>query len=253
MIRLIFSLFLFFTVSLSAQIVNIEEMRIRGTNDSMRWYGALKGAFNLSKVKEQSLRVHGESQVQYKHKRHISLLLLNTDFLRAGDRNFVNATFGHLRYNYKIRTPLSYEIYAQQQTNKLLLIQSRTLAGTGLRRRFFINKAQNSRLYLGTSYLLERNQYTDNQGLQYWNRISNYMTVTLRNNKTGAVLQSTTYWQPVIGFIKLSRVSSEWSLELPIGKHFRFSSDFAWSTDRSLPEGAPLQTYTWQNGVVWRL
>lgn len=237
----------------NAQIVNIEEMRIRGTNDSMRWYGALKGAFHLSKVKDQSLLVHGESQVQYKYHRNIWLLLLNSNFLRAGDRNFVNSTFGHLRYNYKIRTPLSWEAYIQQQTNKLLLIQSRSLAGTGLRQRIFINKGQNSRLYLGVAYLYERNLYTDDFGRKNWHRISNYVSVTLHNKSTGTVLQATTYWQPVVGFIKYSRISTEWTLELPIGKHLRFSSDFAWSTDRSLPEGAPLQVYTRQNGVVWRL
>jgi hypothetical protein len=246
-------LFLFLYLPLSAQIVNIEELRIRGTNDSTRWYGALKGACQLSKVKEQSLLVHGESQVQYKHDRSIWLLLLNTNFVRAGNRDFVNATFGHLRYNYKIKTPLSWEVYVQQQTNKLLLIQNRSLAGTGLRQRLFINKVQNSRLYLGTAYLYERNQYTDDFGRKYWHRISNYMSVTLHNKKTGALVQATTYWQPVIGFIKKSRISTEWTLELPMGKHLRFSSDFAWSTDRSLPEGAPLQVYTWQNGVVWRL
>ncbi len=246
-------LLLFFTTSLSAQIVNIEEMRIRGTNDSLRWYGALKGAFHVSKIKDQSLLMHGESQVQYKHHKHIWLLLLNTNLLRAGEQNFVNATFAHLRYNYKLRTPLSWEVYVQQQTNKLLLIKSRSLGGTGLRQRFFINKAQNSRLYLGTSYLLEYNQYTEGTTAQYWHRMSNYLTVTLRNGRTGAMFQSTTYWQPVIGYIKKARLSTECSLELPIGKHLRFSSDFAWSTDRSLPDAAPFQVYTWQNGVVWRL
>lgn len=245
--------FLLISLSLHAQIVNIEEMRITGTNDSLRWYGALKGAFVLTKVKEQTMRLHGESRVQYKRRRNIWLLLLNADFLRAGGQDFSNAAFVHLRYNYKIRTPLSWEVYGQQQTNRLLLIRSRTLLGTGLRQRFFVNRRQNSRLYLGTAWLYEQNYFVENYGQQAWQRWSNYVSITLRQQKTGTVLQGTTYWQPAFSDFRNYRFSTEWSLELPLGKHLRFSTDFAYSIDQGLPNAAPLGIYNWQNGLVWRL
>lgn len=237
---------------LAAQIVNIEEMRITGTNDSLRWYGSLKGAFNLTQVKERTTILRGEGRVQYKQQRHIALGLLHTDFLRAGNRDFVNSAFAHLRYNYKWRPALSVEVYAQQQTNRLILIQQRRLAGVGLRRRFFLNYRENSRLYLGSSYLYEWNQFIGELGLRDWHRLSNYLTLTLRNRQYKGFLQGTTYWQPVIGWIRNYRLSTEWTLELPIGRHLRFSTDFAYSLDRSLPEAAPLQIFNWQNGLVWR-
>ena len=246
-------LFLMFGSRICGQIVNIEEMRITGTKDSLRWYGALKGAFAIAKVQEQTLRLHGESRVQYKHRRHVWLLLLNADFLRAGGRAFSNAAFAHLRYNYKLRTPLSWEVFTQQQTNRLLLIKSRTLIGTGLRRRFFVSRRQNSRLYLGTAWLYEHNYFVENYGQQTWQRWSNYVSITLRQQKTGAMLQGTTYWQPAFSDFRNYRFATEWSLELPIGKHLRFSTDFAYSLDRGLPNAAPLGTYNWQNGLVWRL
>ena len=246
-------LFLIFVTRVCAQIVNIEEMRITGTNDSLRWYGALKGAFSIAKVQEQTTRLHGESRVQYKHQRHVWLLLLNADFLRAGGRAFSNAAFAHLRYNYKLRRPLSWELYAQQQTNRLLLIKSRTLVGSGLRQRFFVSRRQNSRLYLGTAWLYEQNFFIENYGQQAWQRWSNYVSITLRQQKTGTVLQGTTYWQPALSDFRNYRFATEWSLELPIGKHLRFSTDFAYSLDRGLPDTARLGTYHWQNGVVWRL
>ncbi len=239
--------------NLSAQIVNIEEMRIQGTNDSLRWYGSMKAAFHLAKVQQQTMLLRGESRVQYKHARQVWLLLLNADFLKAGGRDFSNAAFAHLRYNYKLRPALSLEAYAQQQTNRLLLIKGRTLFGTGLRRRFFISKVQNSRLYLGTAALYEKNFFIENYGQPTWYRWSNYMTITLRQKKTGAVLQATAYWQPLFRDFSNYRFSTEWSLELPITKHLRFSTDFAYSLDRGLPNAAPLDVYTWQNGLVLRL
>lgn len=236
-----------------AQIVNIEEMRITGTNDSLRWYGALKGSFALAQVKEKTILLHAESRVQYKHRRHVWLLLLNANFLNAGGKDFTNAAFAHLRYNYKLLDPLSLEVYAQQQTNRLLLIKNRTLFGTGLRQRFFLSYKQNSRLYLGTAWLYEQNHFTENYGNRSWHRWSNYVSITLRQQKTGAVLQGTTYWQPTFADFRNYRFSTEWSLELPIGKRLRFSTDFAYSLDRGLPDAAPPGIYTWQNGLVWRL
>ncbi len=241
------------TSTLCAQIVNIEEMRIQGTNDSLRWYGSMKAAFQVAKVKQETMLLRGEARVQYKHARQVWLLLLNADFLKAGGREFSNAAFAHLRYNYKLLSAMSLEVYAQQQTNRLLLIQSRTLFGTGLRQRFFISNAQNSRLYLGTAALYEKNFFTESYGQPTWYRWSNYMSVTLRQKKTGAVLQATTYWQPQFQDFHNYRFSTEWSLELPLSKHLRFSTDFAYSLDRGLPNAAPLDTYTWQNGLVWRL
>lgn len=238
---------------LSAQIVNIEEMRITGTNDSLRWYGALKGSFALARVKEQTILLRAESRAQYKHGRNVWLLLLNADFLNAGGRDFSNAAFAHLRYNYKLFKPLSMEVYIQQQTNKLLLIRNRTLFGTGLRQRFFLQYASNSRLYLGSAWLYEQNYFTENYGIKHWHRWSNYITLTVRKPKTGIVLQGTTYWQPTFADFRNYRFSTEWSLELPVGKHLRFSTDFAYSLDRGLPDAAPPGIYNWQNGLVWRL
>lgn len=238
---------------LPAQIVNIEEMRITGTNDSLRWYGALKGSFALAKVRDQTILLHAESRVQYKYRRHVWLLLLNANLLKAGGKDFSNAAFAHLRYNYKLLNPLSLEVYAQQQTNRLLLIKSRTLFGIGLRQRFFLSYKQNSRLYLGSAWLYEQNYFTENYPNRHWHRWSNYVSVTLRRQKTGIVLQGTTYWQPSFADFRNYRFSTEWSLELPIGKHLRFSTDFAYSLDRGLPDAAPPGIYNWQNGLVWRL
>lgn len=88
---------LFCSKLLSAQIVNIEDMRITGTNDSTRWYGSTQAAFTLTKVQEQTTVFQADSRLQYKYHRNV-LLLLNANFLRAGAQNFVNTAFAHLRY-----------------------------------------------------------------------------------------------------------------------------------------------------------
>ncbi len=243
---------LFYSKLLSAQIVNIEDMRITGTNDSTRWYGSTQAAFTLTKVQEQTTVLQADSRLQYKYHRNVLLLLLNANFLRAGAQNFVNTAFAHLRYNYKINPVLSWELYGQQQSNQLQLMKSRTLLGTGLRRRFFLNKSKTSRMYLGVAYLYEKNIFTESYGKRDWHRMSNYLSISLRAPKSSIILRGTTYWQPAIGYIKNVRYSTEWTLELPITEHLRFTTNITYSVDRGLPQAAPLEAYNWVNGVAWQ-
>ncbi len=238
---------------IQAQIVNIEEMRITGTIDSLRWYGALGASFQLAKIQEQTILFQVESRVQYKKEDNLFLLLLNSELIRAGDKDFSNSAFAHLRYSRKLSETFAAEAFVQQQTNKLLLIKSRSLAGLGGRQRVIIDKTQNSRIYFGSAYLYEYNSYLLEISPKSWHRISNYISITLRNKKSGIVLHSTTYWQPVIGFIKNYRFSSEWNLEFPLWKKIRFSTDLSFSADHGLPIGAPIEVYEWKNGIVWRL
>lgn len=243
---------LFCSHFLTAQIVNIEDMRITGTSDSIRWYGSTQAAFTLTKVQEQTTVFQADSRLQYKYHRNVVLLLLNANFLRAGTQNFVNTAFMHLRYNYKINPVLSWELYGQQQSNQLQLMKSRTLLGTGLRRRFFLNKSKTSRMYLGMAYLFEKNIFTESYGKRDWHRMSNYLSISLRAPKSSVILRGTTYWQPAIGYIKNVRYSTEWTLELPITEHLRFTTNITYSVDRGLPQAAPLKAYNWVNGLVWQ-
>src|SRR5690349_20468681 len=94
--------FLFLAPMVSAQIVNIEEQRVTGTRDSIHWYGQLRGGASLVKVQARSLQLQTQVKVQYKQDPHLTLLLLNLNLLRAGQRDFARQAFAHLRYNYKL-------------------------------------------------------------------------------------------------------------------------------------------------------
>lgn len=236
----------------AAQIVNIEEQRITGTNDSTHWYGHLRAAFNLSKVRETALQWNAESKVQYKNRRHLSLLLLNYDLVKAGDNDFVNSAFAHLRYNFKLTDPLVWEGFAQVQTNKLLLIRTRMLFGTGLRHRFFLTRNQRSRVYLGASWMWEQNDFTGDNASLSWHRLSSYASTMWRFGKNQSLI-GTVYWQPVFGFIKNYRVLADLSLNLPLSRHLSFVLDFTYSKETGLPVAAPQETVIWKNGLTWRL
>lgn len=251
------SLFLFFFFSglvapLLAQVVNIEEQRITGTNDSTNWYGHLRGSVSFAKVLEQSLQLNSQVKVQYKSDPHLCLLLLQVNLLRAGEQDFARQAFAHFRYNYKLSETWTWEAFTQIQTSPIQLLEQRNLLGTGARYRLLKSKDGRQRIYLGAAWLYEQNRFTEPLGQSSWQRSSNYISTTFRPNKQIMFIQ-TTYWQPVLGYIRNYRLSTEWLLKVDLTKKLSFTVDFEYSIDKNLPPGAPNETYIWRNGLSWQL
>lgn len=243
--------FLFSQNIASAQIVNIEERRITGTNDSTDWYGFVRLAATVSKVKDDIFQFNATGQVQHKQPHSLTLLLLDARLLRAGKQDFTRSGFAHLRYNRDLTERLVWEAFAQAQANKLLLIEQRTLAGTGLRYRIFKSSDGKNRLYAGLAGLREHTRFLENNGDESWWRLSSYLSFTLRPWE-GVALISTTYFQPQVEDFGNYRLSSEWRLDTPLGKRLSFNSTFSYSIDRSLPPAAPTDIYSWVNGLTFR-
>lgn len=253
MILRLFCLILALTSSLlRAQVVNIEEQRITGTRDSVHWYGHLRGGVSLAKVQQQSLQLQGQAKVQYKNDRHLTLLLLNINLLRAGNKDFARQAFAHLRYNFKFSDTWIGEAFGQVQTSPIQLLQQRNLFGAGLRYRLLKSADGRQRIYLGAAWLWEHSRFTEPENPRSWHRSSNYISTTFRpGNKV--TLINTTYWQPVWGLIRNFRLSSEWLLKVDLTKKLAFTVDFDYGLDKNLPAGAPAETYAWRNGIVWQL
>jgi len=251
---LLFSLFWSAVAShtLLSQVVNIEEQRITGTNDSTRWYGHLRGGVSLAKVQQQSLQLQAQVKVQYKADPHLTLLLLNVNLLRAGNQDFARQAFAHLRYNYKLSKTWTWEAFTQVQTSPIQLLEQRNLFGTGARWRLLKSKNGRQRIYLGAAWLWEHNRFTKPFEPSSWHRSSNYISTTFRPNKKMVLIQ-TTYWQPVLGLIRNYRLSAEWLMKVDLTKKLAFTIDFEYGIDKNLPKGAPAETYAWRNGLSWQL
>ena len=244
-------LLVLFPAMLPAQIVNIEEQRITGTNDSVHWYGHLRFGASLVKVQEEVLQLNTAAQVEHKQGKSLLLLLVDGRFLRAGGKEFNNAGFAHLRYNHKLTDPLSVEVFAQAQFNKLLFIELRALAGSGLRYRIFKDATGKNRVYFGAAYLFEHNRFTDETDDRNWHRLSSYLSFTFRPWQ-GVTLVSTTYFQPQLADWSNHRFATEWRLDMPLGKKLSFFTDFTLQTDKALPLDAPISTYAWLNGLTFK-
>ena len=132
----ILCLFGFIPQLLSAQIVNVEDKRSQ-IKDSIQWVELLELGLNLTHNKQDVFSLKGKAQIEFTYFEKLFISITNFNIVKAGDQNFINEGFQHLRYNSKINDWLTFELFGQVQYNERANIAIRALGGTGFRYRLF--------------------------------------------------------------------------------------------------------------------
>jgi putative salt-induced outer membrane protein YdiY len=231
---------------MDAQIVNIERQRI--STDTSGWFGHAMGSFAGSKTTKSILAVAGSTLLEYKSPSTNDLWLLITEIslIKSDSEKFSNSGFGHLRYNRKLGNVVRWELFTQIQYNSLTKIDQRILGGTGFR--FKLTPYENARFYFGISYMYEYEKLLDPELYHKDHRGSSYFSFTLTPTET-VTMMSTLYVQPLLKDAKDYRISNESSLVLGITKKLSLNASFKYAYDSRPPEGVPVSTYSFSNGI----
>lgn len=236
------------TVSLKAQIINVEDKRVK-LGDSIAFKGFGDLGVSLYKNDRQLTTARAGMQLEYVNRRHFLLFLSAYNLIHTeGVTNVLNDGFAHLRYNRDLSKRWVYEAFTQAQYNERTQILFRGLVGTGIRLKLKHGKKQ--RYYIGLAYLLESNQFRDNTLRQLDHRLSSYLSYNIAIGEKSRFVH-TTYLQPRLDNWENIRVSSEASLLFHISKHLSFRSTFntAYDSDPRLPASVPDWIYTLTNGL----
>ena len=236
-------LFLLTTYLLEAQIVNIENERIKG--DKAGWAGQLGINFSMTKNESLLIATNTSAHIQYKNERHLWLILGETGFTQIDSEDFSNFAFGHLRHNVKLNEWLRWEAFSQAQFNKIARLDLRTLIGTGPR--FKLSKSEKFRFYLGTLVMYEYEDETEGATHRDF-RMSDYLSFTIQ---PGDILKliGTIYYQPKLEKIADYRISSEVTLAFKITKNLSFTSAYRLFFDSYPGLGEHDTFYAWTNGL----
>ena len=244
----VFIILLFAGTMSSAQIVNIENQRLMVSQEG--WTGSF--GLNLSYVKNTNeiWQAGGRFRVQYHKGRHTGLWLSEINFIKAGESNFLNNGFEHLRYNYEIQDSgrLVFEAFRQMQYNKVQKIRLRSLFGAGLR--YAVIDQDSAQVNIGVLPMLEFEDLTTNENNRHL-RLSSYLSFDFQFNQFVGV-NSITYWQPDILNFKDFRMSNETSLRSRITKNLELRLIFRVTYDERPPEGIPNNTVYLLNGINYR-
>ncbi|MGB3587749.1 MAG: DUF481 domain-containing protein, partial [Tunicatimonas sp.] len=171
------------------QILNIEKERMSG--DSANYFlGTVGLSFNAN---NQSLTADGtersfvgftaNSDAAYLSTYHSFLLIGQLQYTATSEAAINSAGYGHFRINWLRKNAVSYENFAQIQYDQGRGMQSRRLAGGGVR--FRIYREEKSSLFAGTGVMYEREEWErpgDEGGteeLRLWKN-SSYLTSRLQ-------------------------------------------------------------------------
>ena len=239
--------FLFGVMSGSAQVLNIESARF--VTDTDGWVGHLGFSFIAVQNTRQVISFGNDAQLQYRKHRSRYLLVSNVALERAGGQDFVNTGFQHLRYNYYVNDWLTWELFVQEQYNKVLKMDSRFVVGTGPRLTLFYRDRY--RMHLGVIYIHEDEKVTGETTEYHDHRISTYLSFSWNVGKN-TELVSTTFYQPNVKDLQDYRIATNNFLEIDIHKHLAFRTGFDLLYDTKQPQGIPNLTYTYRNSLDWK-
>lgn len=231
-----------------SQIVNIENKRLYAQAEG--WDGNV--GLNLSIIKNTNLiyQVGGRFRIQYHKDRHTALWLSEINFVKAGESDFLNNGFEHLRYNYELQDSgrLVFEAFRQMQYNKVQKIRLRSLYGAGLR--YNLINRDSAQVNIGCLPMVEFEDLTTNENNRHL-RMSSYLSFDFQLSKSFGI-NSITYYQPDIGNFKDFRMSNETSLRTKITEQLDLRIVFRVTYDEEPPIDVPQNTVFLLNSISFK-
>lgn len=228
----------------SAQIVNMESQRYH--TDTTGWEGTVGANFSLTDFGQKVYSVNANAHLQYKSEKSLYLLLGGYGFLKGDKQAFVDHSFIHFRYNYKLTSVVRLEAFTQLQQNTVVKLQSRFLIGAGPR--FKILSKEKIKLYAGSLPMYEIEKETGNpKRIHDW-RLSSYVSLTFTPNKQ-TEFTSTTYYQPVLFDLEDYRLLNQSVFKISASKRVAVVIRLNYQYDGSPPVAVPKDTYSFSSGM----
>lgn len=249
-VKKIFFLQLFLSLQFAAQsqIVNVESLR--RVNDTSRWSGYTSLSISLIKNRNRIFLGKGKVHVQYLYKKHLGLFVGDFDLKEANENRLVDRGIQHVRYNYRFRKHVAWEVFGQSQYDRISALNFRGLLGTGPR--FKLTKWKDYRLYIGTLAMFEYEEIDNSAEAAIHRdfRGSLYFSFSLFP-KDNISIVSTTYYQPRLDEWGDFRISNDTSIALEIFKNLSFKVGITYFYDEFPPVGIPREQYKLTNGIAY--
>ena len=234
------------------QLVNIENQRVQ--SDSVRTVTIIDLQYNYQNNNSEELSlVNFSATHQYKTKnlKNYFLLLGNIDYSLANGEELSNSGLIHFRYNRKLNKKLRLEAFTQYQYNRILGVKSRNLIGIGPR--YKVNKSEKTVFYIGSLFMQEFEKASDNTSTMSYQRLSSYLSLSIKNKANTLEFASVVYYQPNINFWEDYRISSQKNLAFNISSKLQFVNSINYGYDSYSPTNVSKKNIVLTNGLKMNL
>ena len=149
--------------SLDAQILNIEQHRLRSDSSRFLFKGSLgMQLFNRSAAADDPVNLFGLNasvNAQYEVGRHAFIAIGQMNYLEINDNPWLNFGFAHLRGHLYAESATSLEIFGQYSYDNFRGLDPRMLLGANIRQR--LTSGESVELTLGGGPMLEWERWQD--------------------------------------------------------------------------------------------
>ena len=231
--------FIFHTLSLSSQIVNVDSKR---QSEEKGLSGITEFTFDFNKSVQTDWEFSNITYLQWDNEKWSVLLLNETNLDRAAGIDFSNDGYQHLRISKHLNKIYTIESYLQNQYDPVRDIKNRKLAGLGVRLKFIKS------CVLGLSTFYEKEEITNETINDI--RISSSFQIKFDFGKKLS-LSTTTYYQPSTKNLKDSKSSNETILLINLNERLSISNTLSTNYDTNPAKDIPNLIYSFENGVVY--
>ena len=199
---------------------------ISGFSGSATLKGSLKtGNTDIMDIGLSGAAIYGSEDFQ-------TSLRASINYGEKSDETFLNNTFEHLRFRYKLNEWLTPEAFIQHQFNEFRAIKFRGLVGLGAA--FTLWDSDGSFLVLGTTYMLEREvangEKISLEAQKIVSRLSNYVQLSLKTINN-VVLSSTVFVQPLLADFSDLRIYNESGFSVKVHENIAVGTSFKLTYD----------------------
>ena len=238
--------YLFLSNCINAQIVRIDNTSV---SDSLKWQNSADVNLQTVKNTTQFFRLAIGSHLKFRQNDNTFLSLNELRYIIAGRKGLENRGFQHVRYQRKLDTSYTLELFSQIQFDEVLKVQLRQLNGIGLRTQFL--RKTNNQFFFGTLYMYEYEEEIGTSIINRDHRISTYITALREIDKSS--IHIVLYYQPKIIQLSDFRISGSitFSVELVKRLSFNMRGDIAYDSNPVIQ--VPNLIYSFMNGFSWNL
>lgn len=224
-------LFVLIAGSVSGQ-VNTEKYR-KYLSDDVGFIFNLTTTFTVKSGNTEYTAYRGTGRLDYNGKTFDSFIIGNFEFKNTTDEKIENQGFVHWRGITHIAKRTTWEVFLQRQYDEFIDLNSRNLAGTGIKYRViqFMSKADSAKtldVNISTGLMYETEEYAvDNENIftNLWRSTSFISVDWLIKEKLN--LTGVFYFQPAFNNISNYRIASDVTFEVAIAKSLHFVTEIS--------------------------
>ncbi len=173
-----------------AAIVN----SLRGFDrDEPGWAGSVDGSYGASGGNTDQSIFMGSARLQWKGASHIGRLIGSGERTTTNGIETARSTLAHLRHNYMLSSRWATLAFLQLQENPFQRLDTRFLAGLG--GRWQAVKGESTLIYLGATYMFEKEKIQGEDGFEQANRLSSYASIEWELRE-GVFVDFLAFYQP---------------------------------------------------------